>query len=150
MLVLLTRGGIMATTKPDNGAPLEDDYDYFPLRRLMMPDIENFAVVGFPLKDFAKEQGYIFQVSSPEAERDSIVYDIDSQSSFIIGSNRLGAPGLQFAIYWRADMADDQAFDVSAERLWQVLAPFGTVTVTAAPLDTRPRKESTNLWRKRR
>ncbi len=150
VIVLLTLGGIMTTVKLGNSTPPGDDYDYFPMRSLVMPGIENFAAVIYPLKDFSKAKGYTFQVSSPGQAKESILFDIEAKAFDISGSNRLDEPGLKFSIYWHADVADEQALDTIAEQLRQVLAPFGTVTVTAAPPGTRPRKESTNLWRKRR
>ncbi len=149
MLVLLTLGGILAAVKLGNSTPPGGDYDYFPMRSLVMPAIENFAAVIYPLKDFSKTRGYTFQVSSPGEARDSILFDIESKAFDISGSNRLDEPGLKFSIYWHADAADDQALDIIAEQLRQVLAPFGTVTVTAAPPGSRPRQESTNLWRRK-
>lgn len=140
----------MTTVKPGNGSPLEDDYDYFPMRSLVMPNIKNFSAVIYPLKDFAKARGYTFQVSSPGQEGASIMFNINDGAFHITGGDRFDEPGLEFSIYWHADMADDRSLDAIAEQLRQALAPFGTVTVTAAPPGTRPRKESTNLWHKRR
>ena len=138
------------TVAKSGGSEETDDHDYSPLRTLTMPDIQNFATVIAPLQDFARERGGRFLVSSPGQQPSSIMFDIDVQRYFIVGGDRLKASGLEFFLYWRSDATDDQALDTIAEQLRQVLIPFGTVTVTAAPPGSRPRQESTNLWRKKR
>lgn len=139
----------MATIKPGSSAPAEDDYDYFAMRRLSVPSIQDFAAVIPPLKDFAESKGYRFQVSSPGGEPWSVMFNIETEAFDITGISRPDGPGLQFAVYWHADIADNPALDTIAEQLRQVLTQFGTVTITSAPAGERPREKSTNLWRRR-
>ncbi len=125
----------------DSGPPL-GDYEYSPLRTVTLTSSRDVADLVAPLRKWAESDGYKFHVDSPTGELGSISFDIWKEKIVIVGGNRLGAPGLEFPIYWNGDTADSRMLDEAAEQLRAQLAPFGGVEVTSAPPGTSPRKET--------
>lgn len=148
LLIAAFIGGAVMT-KSDSKESQEDNYDYRAMRTVTALDIKEFSALTKALRVFAQEKGCRFVVTHPSGGPDSIMFTITHERFEIVGGDRLLQPGLEFFVYWQDDVADDQALDAIAEQLRQVLAPFGTTTVTSALPGTRPREESTNLWRRK-
>ena len=118
------------------------NYEYFPLRTLVLTSPVDVSDLVGPLRQWAERDGYKFRVSSPTGEQESIVFQVWKGAVDVEGQNRLGAPGLEFWIYWDGEVADDRVLDDLAEQLRARLVPFGPVAVTSAPPGTRPRKKT--------
>ena len=139
----------MKMMRVENEGPPMGNYEYSPLRTVTLTSLRNVADMVAPLRQWAESGGYKFLVDSPTGEPGSISFEMWQGEVVVTGLNRLGAPGLQFPIYWNGDTADNQMLDEAAEQLRTTLAPFGAVEVTSAPPGTPPRKETELYGRQR-
>lgn len=149
LLITLIIGAKMTLGRMEIESPFTGEYESSPLRTLILTSSRDVEDLGAPLRHWAEGNGYKFRVGSPFGQKGSVMFQIWNGLIVVLGDDRLDDPGLRFDIYLNSDTVDGPALDQVAEQLRLLLVPFGQVEVTSAPPGTRPRKESTNSFRRR-
>ena len=149
LLIMVIIGAKMTLGRMEIESPFTGEYEGSPLRTLTLTSSRDVEDLTAPLRHWAESNGYKFRVGSPFGQKESIMFQTWNGLIVVLGNDRLDDPGFRFDVYLNSDAVDDQALDQAAERLRMVLVPFGQVEITTALPGTRPRKESTNAFRRR-
>ena len=155
VLTVFMVGVRMTASYVEIESPFTGEYEeHASLRTLVLKTSRNVEDLVAPLRQWATDNGYKIRVGSPTGAAGSISFEIWNGLVVLFGSERSRGdltplPELEFSAYLNSDTADDQMLDRIAEQLRTVLAPFGSVEVTAAPPGTRPRTESPQSLRRR-
>lgn len=154
MLCMICAGTGVVMSRVGIEDPFTGEFESFPLRTLVLTSSQDMSVAADLLQQWASAHKYKSRISSPSGQPGSILVQIWNEIIVVLSGNRLGnggvrLPGLNINVYWNGDKADEMELDIVAQQLNEILSPFGTIQMTSAPRGTSPRKESTNLWRRR-
>lgn len=115
------------------------EFIFNPLRTIVVINAGPPEAMTAPLQAWAARSGYKFRVTPITGEAGSLLFEVWNDDFALSGDPRFEKPGFEFDIYLNSDHVDQAFLTNLADHLRDVLAPFGPVTVSAAPPDTPPR-----------